>query len=409
MDGSGAPPIRDAALLIQGRHIVEMGPAASVHRPGGLVTELLHPAATLLPGLIDPHFHAGYNGHVGMTQLEWPATLEYAAVCAGANAARSLSHGYTGVLDVGCRGQIAVATRDAIDRGVIPGPAMRASGQILSSVGGPLDLWPPSFHVDPATRLAVTVTGVDEIVSVIRRQRGTGVDNIKVMVTASTVQATERGSSIAFTDDELRAATRAAHDNGLSAAAHAEGPEGVTAAVMAGFDTIQHASFVDDRTLDILEAHPRSTLVFTLGVYRSIIDRGPSVGYPEPARAHVIARWPEMLAGVLRTYDRGVPFAVGSDCGGAVHPHGLYAQEIVVLVRECGIPVEHAVRAATSTAAIAAGLDGAGRLQPGALADLVLVNGDLSVDPEHLLSRTQIERVLKSGVQVGGTSNDRPV
>jgi imidazolonepropionase-like amidohydrolase len=96
---------------------------------------------------------------------------------------------------------------------------------------------------------------------------------------------------------------------------------GVIASLMAGFDTVQHASFVDDRTFDVLEMHPG----FTLGVYRSIMDRGPVSGYPAAARDQLVSRWSAMLASVRLAYDRGVPFAAGSDCGGAVHPHGLYA------------------------------------------------------------------------------------
>jgi imidazolonepropionase-like amidohydrolase len=403
LDGLGHVT-RGAEVLVRGRKIVEVGPSGSLSIPATGVEVIDASRATLIPGLIDCHLHVTYSGHIGMQQLEWPRSLELSAVSAAANAAKALRFGYTSALDVGCRGKIGVATKTAIAEGTISGPDLRVSGQIISSVGGPLDLWPPSMKIDPATRLAALVSGVEEIRRVVREQAGDGVDNVKMQISGSTVQAKRGGRASVFGDDELRAATGIAHDLGLSTAAHAEGPEAITAAIQAGFDTIQHASFIDDATIELLAAHPRSRLVFTLGVYDDIVNIGPSIGYPEESRERVIAVWDRMVAAVRLAHERGVPFAVGSDAGGAVHPHGRYAREIVLLVRACGIPVEDAIRAATSNAAEAAWLNDVGVIAPGRDADLVVVDGDLTQSVELLEEDRHIATVVRKGEVVARTA-----
>jgi len=400
-DGTGRVT-RDVEILTRGREIVEVGPAGSIRAPADGVAVIDARRGTVLPGLIDCHLHVTYSGHIGMQQLEWPRSLELSAVSAGANAAHALRCGYTSALDVGCRGKIGVATKAAIAEGTVRGPDLRVSGQILSPVGGPLDLWPASMKIDPATRLAALVSGVEDVRRVIREQAKDGVDNVKLQITGSTVQAKRGGRTTLFTDDELRAASDTAHDLGLSVAVHAEGPEAITAAIDAGFDTIQHASFIDDATIAHLGKQGRSRLVFTLGVYDDIVHIGPSIGYPTESRDRVVAVWERMVAAVRLAYERGVPFAVGSDAGGAVHPHGRYARDIVLLVRACGVPVEHAIRAATSHAAKAAWIENAGEIAPGRDADLAVVDGDLGQRIELLEDERCITTVVRKGELVVG-------
>jgi imidazolonepropionase-like amidohydrolase len=397
IDGTGSPPRRDVDILIKEDRIVSIAPAGRGDFPHEPVEHIDASTCTVAPGLIDAHFHAGYCGHVGMQQLEWPTTLEYSAVCAGANASQALAHGYTSVLDVGCRGNVAVAVKQAASAGVIHTPTMRVSGQILSTVGGALDLWPRSVELSASTRLTVLVSGEEDIRRVVREQLKAGVDNIKVQLTRSVVQPRGRGEGASFTEGELAACVGMAHWSGMSAAGHAEGPAGIKSAIRAGFDTIHHASFIDTEAIDELEQHPQTRLVFTLGVYRSIIDNGPAVGYEEQARRRVESVWSRMVQGVRTAYDRGVPFAVGSDCGGLVHPHGGYAKDIVLLVQACGLPVPHAIRAATRDGAAAAWLADTGTVEPGKFADLIVVHGNLAEQINRLLDAANFVVVIQRG------------
>ena len=396
IDGSGGPIARGVDVLIRGRRIVSVGPSGSLKIPPG-AAEIDASDGTLIPGLVDCHLHVTYSGHVGMQELEWPNSLEFSAISAGANASLALACGYTSALDVGCRGRIGVAARAAVARGIVPGPDLRVSGQIITTVGGPLDAWPSSMRPDPATRLTVLVSGADEVRRAIREQAKDGVDNVKLQLSWSTVQRSQRGRATTFTQNELAAATDMAHHHGLSISAHAEGPESITDAIESGFDTVQHASFIDERTIGLLDAHPGCRLVFTLGVYDDIRVNGPLIGYPPASSARVDETWPAMVAGVRLAYERGVPFAVGSDCGGKVHPHGRYARDIVLLVRACGVPVEHAIRAATAHAAEAAWFSDVGRVAPGADADLVVVKGDLTARVELLEDEANVGLVIQKG------------
>src|SRR5436309_7087396 len=118
-------------VLVHGEKIVHVGPAGSAPRVADEVTRIDASQDTLMPGLIDAHLHLTYSGHLGMQQLEWPRSLELAAVSAGANATKALRFGYTGGLDVGCRGKIGVATKAAIAEGTIEGD--RKSTRLNSS------------------------------------------------------------------------------------------------------------------------------------------------------------------------------------------------------------------------------------------------------------------------------------
>ena len=93
-DGTGAAS-RNAEVLVGDGRILEVGPAGSIKRPDGPVAEIDATAGSVIPGLIDCHLHVTYSGHMGMQQLEWPASLELVAISAGANATRALECGYT--------------------------------------------------------------------------------------------------------------------------------------------------------------------------------------------------------------------------------------------------------------------------------------------------------------------------
>src|SRR5258706_5892065 len=286
IDGAGRVT-RGAEILVHGRTIVEVGPAGSVRAPTTQVDVIDATGATVIPGLIDCHLHVTYSGHIGMQQLEWPRSLELSAVSAAANATKALRYGYTSALDVGCRGKIGVATKAAISEGTIIGPDLRVSGQILSTVGGPLDLWPSSMRLDPATRLAALVSGVEEIRRVVREQARDGVDNVKLQISGSTVQAKRVGRASVFSDEELSAATGMAHDLGLSAAAHAEGPEAITAAILAGFDTIPHPSVIADVTIRLLCSHPHSRVTRSPCVDAANLSIRPRIPDTEDRRERV--------------------------------------------------------------------------------------------------------------------------
>jgi imidazolonepropionase-like amidohydrolase len=406
IDGTGAAPIPRAGVLVRGGMVTEVGPLNGVQLPPDApVAEIDALDGTVVPGLIDCHLHLGYCGHRSIQELEWPHPVEYHAVRAAQNARTVLECGFTSALDVGSRGQIGVAVRQAIADAGLPGPRLRVSGQILCSPAGCVDLWPSFMSVEPHARLGVIVSGVEEVRRVVREQVKAGVDNVKLEASGTAVHPLRPALEATMTVAEMTAAVEMAHQYGVSVAAHAERAAGIKNAIRAGVDTVQHATMLDEEALDLLEAHPNTRLVFTTGVYDGIITMGERVGYPAASRQRLLEAWPRIIAGVRLAYARGVPFAAGSDCGGLTHPHGRYARNISLFVRECGIPVEHAVRAATLHASEAGWFENSGALLPGRHADLAVVRGDLTSTIELIEDAANITLVMQGGRIVKGQAS----
>jgi imidazolonepropionase-like amidohydrolase len=274
---------------------------------------------------------------------------------------------------------------------------MRVSGQVISSPAGCLDLWPDFVDVHPHARLGVIVSGVEEVRRAVREQVKSGVDNVKLEASGTGVHPLRPAIEATMTVDELKAATDMAHQYGISVAVHAERTAGIKNSIRAGVDTVQHGTYIDEEGFVLLEQRPATRLVFTTGVYDGMITLGPANGYPAAARQRFVDTWPTIVGNVRRAYERAIPFAVGSDCGGLSHPHGRYARNLTLLVREVGMPVEHALRAATKYAAEAAWFADAGSLEPGKRADVVIVRGDLGSQIEAVEDEACIEVVVKAG------------
>jgi imidazolonepropionase-like amidohydrolase len=408
VDGTGRPPLQNVGVLVQGQTIREVGPIGSLPLPTDATVQTVDArAGTLIPGMVDAHFHLGYCGHRSIQEIEWPVSLEYSAIRGVGNMDLALRCGFTSALDVGSRGQVGVAMKQALHEGHVRGPRLRVSGQIITTTSGCVDIWPEWIEMAPHARLGVVVRGADDVREVVRRQVKSGVDNVKVEASGTGVHPLRPALEVSLSLEELTTAVQVAHEYGVSVAAHAERIRGVKNAIRAGVDTVQHATFMDDEAIDLLENHPTSRVVFTTGVYDGIIQIGPSIGYPSAARDRFAAAWPEIVGTVRRVYERGIPFAAGSDCGGQSHPHGRYARNVTLFVRECGIPVERAIQAVTSRAAEAAWFEQTGSVEPGRMADLVVVRGDLTQHVEVIEDESAIEVVMQAGRLVKGVAAER--
>jgi imidazolonepropionase-like amidohydrolase len=235
-----------------------------------------------------------------------------------------------------------------------------------------------------------------ELAQAIEEQAGWGVDAIKLQISASAVQSDDPPRECSFSSQELRAAVKLSHEAGLLVCAHAEGDGPIRAALRAGVDVVQHASFVSRDTLREIRAG-ESRLVFTPGVYRAIARNGPAAGYPPDGLRRVARHWGAMVRAIQDAAEAGIAFGVGSDAGGAVHPHGEYLEDVISLVSDCHFPVAFALTAATRGAALAAQLDAAGTLQVGAPADLVLAQSELVHHDLEAMRRASNLTVIQKG------------
>jgi len=393
IDGSGAAPIEQARVVIEGDKIVAVGRDVA-EPPDATVIDLA--GATVLPGLIDCHTHLTMQmGQFG-GEHETLATRSFIdhAIVAHRHAKATLDAGFTTVRDVGASGYVDVALRDAIDRGTIAGPRMRVAAMGVGATGGHFD----ESHLSPFLEFhgfSGIADGEDEIRKLIRTELKQGADLIKLAATAGVLSNEESVGAPQYTPAELRAAVDEAHMAQRKVAAHAHGAQGILRAIEAGVDSIEHASLIDAD--GIAAAKQRgTTLVPTLYVGAWILENaGDSIPANQLAKAKQIATL--CRDSVRRAHAAGVKMAFGTDAG--VFPHGLNGREFALRVQS-GVPPMEAIEQATRDAAELIGWsDRVGRVAPGLFADLVATAGDPLADITEL---ERIAWVMKGGEVVRG-------
>ena len=392
IDGTGATPVPDAAVVIEDGRVTGAGPRGALAWPAD--AEVIDARGrTVIPGLIDAHDHLASHGYALATRwgLDEPAStahLRTARVLAD-----TLAMGYTTVRDAG---GLDGGFKLAVEQGLIPGPRLVLGLQIISPTGGIGDRVSPSGHgccgaYDPLLPDSVA-NGPDAVRDVVRTLVRAGADVIKTATTGGASSRPGHGPlDAAFSTAEMEALVTESHALGRRVMCHALGGPGLVAALEAGVDSIEHGCYLDeDPTLLGRMAVQGTFFVPTLTVYVYHRD-SPAPHVRERARAlHA-----HHVASVQRALELGVPIAAGTDAGGHGHPRN--ALELKYLV-EAGLSPMQALRAATQWAARCLGLDREiGTLEKGRQADLVVVDGDPLDDVTVLLDPARIELVLKAG------------
>ena len=378
IDGTGGKPVADPVIAVEDETIAAVGVAGQVHvDPDSSVIDL--PGKTLLPGLIDAHIHL--EGWRSMDLMDWMTTpLAVSALRATADAGRLLEAGFTAVRCLG--GAASVYLKQAIEEGVVRGPHIVTSGRSFIQTGGGADLWSmPIECVQVLARLgqtlADTVDGPEECRLGVRRRLREGADCIKILTTGAVHSEHNPPTRVGFTQEETDALVDEAHRLGLTIAAHAHGTAGIRTAVVAGVDTIEPGSYLDEERVELMLERGTS-LVPPFAVSRRLLD--PQAG-GLPDSEYGLRQGREIQdihrQSFVRAYEAGVKIACGTDFIG-VPPmeHGLNALELEYLV-EAGMAPMEAIVAATSAGAEAIGLgQKTGTIAAGKLADIVAVEGN---------------------------------
>src|SRR5918994_2997258 len=393
IDGTGAPPVRDATLVVQDGRIESItngagGPPLPAH-------EVIDATGlTVLPGLIDCHDHLGFHGYElaarwGLSEPASTRNIRTARVIE-----RTLTAGYTTVRDAG---GLDAGFRAAVDEGLIRGPRLLTAIAIISPIGGIGDRVSPSGHEclvpnDPALPAGVA-NGVQEVRRVVRTMIRAGADVIKCATTGGASSRAGHGpSDPAFNLDEMRALVDEAHAHGRKVMCHALGGPGLRLALEAGVDSIEHGCYLDeDPELIPMMAERGIVLTPTLLVY---------VYHRESKAPHVRERARTLqahhMAAIAKAMAAGVKVVAGTDAGG--HGHPANARELPLLVAAGMTPMQ-ALQAATSWAAECLGLErDLGTIEKGKLADLIVVDGDPLANLGVLQDDTNIRLVVKEGV-----------
>ncbi|HJX85506.1 MAG TPA: amidohydrolase family protein, partial [Candidatus Angelobacter sp.] len=337
-------------IVVEGGRIRSVGPAASISIPAG-ATVIDLSRATVLPGLIDCHTHLGSRADRYDEIYHFKDTPFSSAFAAVVNARKTLEAGFTTVRDVGSKPFLAVDLRNSINEGLVPGPRIVASGPGITITGGHGDLnnYSPQTSVKmfPEERGFQIADGVDQVRHVVRAQIKYGVDVIKILATGGVLSKGDSPGAPQFTFEELKAAADEAHMAGRKIAAHAHGTQGIKNAILAGIDSIEHASLIDDEGIRL--AKERGTYL-VMDIYNDdyILNNAPAFGLPQEnvEKEKMVGR--QQRENFEKAFKAGVKMAFGTDAG--VYPHGDNAKQFFYMVK-FGMTPAQAIRAATSSAA----------------------------------------------------------
>lgn len=389
IDGTGAPPLEPATVVIEEARVTRIDASGESTPPESSQVDLA--GKTLMPGLVDAHVH--------VTAFDMPRAMKGQEAIAhevkhhfiATGLRRMLRMGITTVRDVGAFGDDLLHARRAVRLGAIPGPRILVCGRIVAATS------PGGRHFDGMYREA---DGPDEMRKATREQFRRGADFIKIMTTGARSCELENSSPAQMTRAEIATVVEEAHRMGYRVAAHCEGLDGTRLAIEAGVDTIEHGLELH-RAPELLDELARSgrVLVPTLSCFFDVSETR-AAQWP-PRLVELAKRQREEAHRTVEAARRaGVPLAMGFDS----QPHGKSALELVRLCHAGLTPMEGIV-AGTATGAMACGIAAdVGRVAPGQVADLIVVDGDPLADSELLLDEDRIWLVLQSGRPVAGTA-----
>jgi imidazolonepropionase-like amidohydrolase len=350
---------------------------------------------TCMPGLIDSHVHLTEEysplSDVERFRLNAP-DLAFRSVV---YAERTLMAGFTTVRDVGGGGNVNIALRNAINRGLVNGPRVYTAGRSLATTGG---------HADPTNGMRAdlvrqptpeegVVNSVDDARRAVRARYQDGADLIKITATGGVLSVASSGQNPQFTEEEIRAIVEISKDYDFKVAAHAHGAEGMKRAIRAGVASIEHGTYMDDEAMALMKKHG-TYYVPTIIAGKWVGEKSKIDGFfPEIVRPKAAEIGPLIQGTFARAFKAGVKIAFGTDTG--VSAHGDNAKEFQYMV-EAGMPALSAIRTATVEGATLIGIEkNAGVVDVGKWADIVATPQDPTQD---ITTMQRVSFVMKNGV-----------
>lgn len=392
LDATGSPTQPNTDVVVKNNRIVAVGDQTTGEQmpPREQMQRVDATGQTVMPGLIDVHCHMTYGEARYEEEIDLYTSPEMRTLIAAANARKVLRAGVTSISQPGGSYYIGVGIREGIQSGLVQGPRMTAAGRYLTTSNGLTDWYPDSVGV-PDGNIGKLTNTTDQIKEEIRHQVKNGVDLIKLA-------DSPYGTFQAFTNDEMKLAADLAHQLGKRITIHARGSAELGAAVDAGFDWIMHGNVMTDEVIEKL-AESQIPLAPTLLLLANLADWPELTGAPH-GQSDGCRRMLDKTANTLhRAHEAGVKFAMGTDTGFAVTPYGeWHARELELLNIYAGLSPMEAVIAGTANGAAMVGLEGrVGKLAPGYLADIIVVDGDPLTDVHVLVDKRNIKVVIKDG------------
>jgi imidazolonepropionase-like amidohydrolase len=392
IDAIGNSALTERTVVVEGDKIVAIEAGYRAPGPNDKVVDLR--SATLMPGWMDMHVHVTSEYSPKREIESFRKDGPEVALDGVVYAERTLLAGFTTVRDLGDSFTASLALRDAINAGRLPGPRIFAAGKSLATTGG---------HADPTNGWADylggrrgpldgVVNGTAQAAEAVRQRYKEGSDVIKITATGGVLSIAKNGLNPQFTEEEIRAVVSTARDYGFTVAAHAHGAEGMKRAVRAGVDSIEHGTFMDDETMQLMK-QKGTWYVPTISAGRWVGEKSKQDNFfPAIVRPKAAAVGPQIQSTFAKAYKAGVRIMFGTDTG--VSAHGDNALEFAYMV-ESGMPALEAIKSATIVPARFLQMgDKLGSIEVGKLADLVAVPGDPLRD---IAVMSRVSFVMKDG------------
>ena len=403
-DATGAKPFA-GDLAVDGNRIAAVGPAGTLTASDG-DSVIDAGGKFLMPGMTEGHGHLSFENVTATEGLITPTPEEQ--VFAAARGAKALIEaGFTSLYGASeAKLRLGVAVRNEVNAGRIPGPRIRAGGLEISVTGAMGD---ESTEHNPRIGPSTMVDGPEAMRKAVRFQCREGVDNIKLDVSGDPFYAYRAGTlgtpatCTTMHFDEITMAVETAHALGRKVNAHTRSIEGSKACIRAGVDGLLHVEHSDEELLDMLEeAKDRVVVVPTIDLFHQMVSGG-AAAWGISADVAAMMGVPPLLEASIATHtalrQRGVRHLIGGDYGFAWSLQGQQARDLGHFMRYYGYSAEEALICATRNGGQAMIADGSlGTLEPGKLADLILVDGDVIADISILTDTARITLVMKDGV-----------
>jgi imidazolonepropionase-like amidohydrolase len=401
LDGSGEYPYT-GEVIIQGNRIRQVTKGVSRLTPAsgmGGQTVIDGMGATLMPGLCDAHLHLSWNNAPGIDPIQMMPPEEHTLVTAQM-AKVVLDAGFTsGRGAAAAKPRLDVVVRNAINKGMIPGPRYLAAGPEITTVGGLGDS-APSHIPHEGLNLGIVVSGPEEVRRTVRTLIKYGVDSIKLNLSGEEITGM-KAEETPMSDEEVAMAVREARLRGKTLSAHARSSGSIKQCIRHGIDNIYHASFADEEALDMLEAAKdrhfvAPGLAWLLNTARNAGEYGIKPGTPltisyERELEHAVETCRKM-------HRRGIRVLIGGDYGFAWTPQGTNAKDLEYFVDLLGFSPMEAILAGTKLGGEIMGMGAElGMIKPGYLADMLLVDGDPVANVRILQDKNRLLAIMKDG------------
>lgn len=352
----------------------------------------------LMPGLVEGHCHLSFVGPARNQDLGEIPPEEH-LLRTMRNATFILDHGFTSCYSAAsAKLRIDVVVRQEIEDGYLKGPRYRAAGPEITTTGG---LGDERKHHTNFESFGMIADGVDEIRRAVRLCCREGVDNVKFNVSGDEFVSNARAEMVSLSEEELTVGVQTAHDFDKRVACHSRAAESVKRAVRAGVDCIYHCDFADEEALDMLESVKDRVIVGpAFGLVHNSVYEGHVVGMSKK-RAEEMGLFRKIeftIATYKQMRKRGMRVVVGGDYGFKITPMGQNARDIGHFVKFFGYTPAEALKCATAVGGDLMGHKGElGVIKEGALADILIVDGDPIADQSVLVGPDNFAMIMKDG------------